>query len=109
MAWSDSLAAADRVIRQTLGGSVSFRPAGESDTVVVSGLFEDEYQDSRGDQGVVNTGPAVFVSAADLKYSDGSQMTVYQGATVTVNGVEYTVREPRLDGQGGLLLHLQVA
>jgi hypothetical protein len=101
MAWPALLAAADRAVLQQLGGTVRYAPtAGQA--VDVRGVFEAAYvRTEAGQAGVVSSGPAVFLRLADLP-SDPED----DSPTITVEGVEYSVREPQKDGQGGVLLLL---
>lgn len=102
MGFSDLLAGADSVVRAKLGDAVTYTP-GTGAPVTVNGVFDSAYvlaESGRG--GVATSGPAVFLSLADLP----SDPTKDLAARVTVNGVTYKPREPKPDGLGGVLLLL---
>lgn len=102
MAWPALLAAADRAALHHLGGAVRYAPSA-GDPVDVRGIFDATYvRQDAGHAGVVSSGPAVFLRLADLP----SDPTVDEGATITVDAVQYRIREPQKDGQGGVLLLL---
>lgn len=104
MAWPTLLAAADRAALGILGGPVRYAPA-NGQPVDVVGIFDAAYVRAEvGDVAMVSSGPAVFLMLADLP-SDPEVDT----PTITVGGVQYRVREPRKDGQGGVLLLLTEA
>lgn len=103
MAFPDILGSVDRVVRQQLGGAITYTPGGGS-AVTVQGIFDDVsviVDDSRA--GLATTGPVVFLRLEDLT----SDPVEDSAATITVGSVVYEVKEPQPDGLGGirLLLH----
>lgn len=103
MGFSALLASADRSVRGILGDAVTYTPSAGS-PVSVKGIFDSAYvRADVGDPGISTSGPALFVTLADLP---ADPETDY-GATVTVGAVVYQVHEVKPDGQGGavLLLH----
>lgn len=103
MGFSDLLAQADVAATQHLGGAVSYT-TGLGATVSVQGIFDAAYVlVDAGQAGVSSCGPAVFLRLADLP-SDA----IDDEPTITVDAVEYEVREAKPDGQGGVLLLLHV-
>jgi hypothetical protein len=102
----DTLAAADRLARETLGEPVTYTP-GVGDAVEVDGIFDAAHVevDPAGQPGVTTQGPAVFLTLDELT-SDPETDT---DATVTIRGVEYTAHTVRPDGQGGVFLLLHEA
>lgn len=102
MGFADLLAVADRAVLKHLGGSVTYQPEGGV-AVPVEGVFDAAYvKVDVGQAGVSSAGPAVFALLADLPTDPEEDEPV-----ITVDGVGYTVREVKKDGQGGvhLLLH----
>jgi hypothetical protein len=103
--WPALVAAADRAALKHLGGStVRYTPAPETGQapVDVQGLFEASFvRVDAGHAGAVSAGPAVFLRLEDLP-TDPEE----DEPTVTVGEVEYRVREPQKDGQGGVVLFL---
>lgn len=102
MGFTDLLANADRAVREVLGGSITYTP-GVGDPVEVEGVFDAAYQlVESGQTGVSSSGPAVFLTLADLPSDPVTDLT----ATVVVDGATYSIREPKPDGLGGVLLLL---
>lgn len=106
MAFSDAVAAVDRVVQQVLGDTVRYAPArGVPPAVDVRGVFNAAYvrvDFTAGGAGVESTQPAVFLLLADLPTDPDDDEP-----TVTVNGVDYSVRERKKDGMGGVFLMLR--
>lgn len=108
MAWPASLAAADLAALQHLGGEVvSYAPSNGLDTpVAVTGLFHEKYVLAEaGSAEVVRSGPAVFLTAAEV-----AKLPVdpeVDSPRITIRGTVYKVRRPERDGQGGVTLMLQ--
>ena len=103
MSFLDLMANVDSVVRQTLGGSVTYTP-GVGAAVTVNGVFDAVYvRVDVGNPGVSSSGPAVFLSVEELPTDPSDDTT----ATVTVDGIVYTAHEVMPDGIGGvrLLLH----
>ncbi len=109
MGFAEQLAKADRGVL-TLGAPVTYEPLGAGDPTPIglTGIFDAVHEDSRNDQGVAARGPALFVRLEDLVTASGVPFKPARADRVTVAGVQYRVREPRVDGQGGALLHLMV-
>lgn len=104
MGFAELLAAVDRTARRQLGCPVVYTP-GAGSPVTVNGIFDRTYvRDDLGTPGVATSGPAVFLTIADLT----SNPITDAAATVTIAGLTYTCHEPQPDGMGGviLLLHL---
>jgi hypothetical protein len=79
--------------------------SGDGDRVSVSGIFDAYYQNpAEGEMGAVMYTPALFTTLAQLS----SDPALDPSAVVVVDGTEYTVREPKRDGQGGVLLLLHL-
>ena len=100
------LAVADDATQVHLGGPVTYTP-GAGAPVDVRGIFDQAYVDAQsGDAEVSTSGPAVFLTLADLP----TDPTADESATVTVNGVTYSPFLVKPDGLGGvrLRLHLKV-
>jgi hypothetical protein len=94
----------DTLVQGHLGQSVTYTPGGGA-AATVRGVFDRAYQRvEAGEADVSSSGPAVFVTLADL----GSDPETDDGARVTVAGETYRIREVQPDGTGGamLLLHL---
>lgn len=105
MAFTDLVERADIAVRGHLGSTVTYSPSVGA-PVAVQGVFDAAYvRVDLGQIGVSSSGPAVFLRRSDLP-SDPSEDP---GATVTVNGIIYTIHEVQPDGEGGgvlLLLHV---
>jgi hypothetical protein len=102
MAFRDLLAVADRAVQKHLGGTVLYTPT-NGGGVEVAGVFEAGHvRADAGQAGLTTVGPAAFVRLEDLP----SDPEVDEGATVSVDGVEYRIHEPAKDGQGGVTLYL---
>lgn len=105
MGFADLLAAGDRAAREILGSEIVYTP-GTGAPVTVNGIFDALYvrADPAGEPGISTSGPAVFLTLADLPsdpYTDDD-------ATVTVGGTVYAAHTVQKDGQGAvvMLLHL---
>jgi hypothetical protein len=106
MDYADALASADVLVRQKLGGDITYTP-GVGDAVTVSGIFTAPHTNvDLGEQGGgINTvSPTVFLTLSELP-SDPSTDT---DARVTVGGVDYRwdTNSAEPDGMGGVLLRL---
>lgn len=103
MAFPALLAMADRAALQHLGGSVRYTPE-YGEPVDVSGVFDAAFvtADVSAQQGVVSSSPAVFLRLSDLPTDPEVDDPI-----ITVDAVQYRVKEPRKDGQGGVLLILR--
>jgi hypothetical protein len=96
------LAAADSAVRTGLGGAVTYTPT-VGDAVEVDGVFDEVYvRVDAMTPGISSTGPAVFLTLADLPSSPVTDLT----ATVTIGGTTYLPHTTQPDGQGGVLLLL---
>ncbi len=106
MGFADLVAAADRAAQEMLGGQpVTYLPdAGPS--VVVTGLFDEQYVLAEGtaEAGVATSGPAVFLLLDDLPVDPAED----DDATVTIGAVPYRVIGVRPDGIGGVVLALRL-
>jgi len=79
--------------------------SGYGDAVAVSGIFDAYHTNpNEGEMGAVMYTPAFFTTTAQLS----SDPAVDPDATLTVDGTEYTIREPKKDGQGAVLLLLHL-
>lgn len=104
MAFPDLLLAADRAILQNVGGSVRYA-SGVGAIADVDGVFDAAYvRQVAGTPGVMSAGPAVFLRVADLT-SDPEEDSA---ASVTIGGTNYTIREVKKDGLGGVVLLLSL-
>lgn len=104
MSFTALLVQADRLTLSTLGESVTYSPS-EGAAVLVTGIFDEAYVLVDGGQaGVSSAGPAVFLLLADLP-SDPAD----DEAVITRASIDYSVREAKPDGQGGILLLLHKA
>jgi hypothetical protein len=102
--FSELLANADRAVRDVLGQAVTYAP-GSGDPVEATGVFDKVYvRVDLGQPGVSSSGPAVFLSLADLPVGAPTD----RNAVLTIDGTDYTIHEIQPDGQGGavFLLHL---
>ncbi len=105
MGFAELLTVADVAVRGQLGGDVTYNPT-SGDPVTVDGIFDAAYVlVDAGQPGISSSGPAVFLTVADLPSDPDTDTT----ATVTVASVEYTIREARPDGMGGIVLLLHRA
>ena len=104
MGFTDLMALADQVVNRVVGGPVTYTP-GVGAAVEVEGVFDAAYRRlDLGQPGVSTTSPAVFLLLVDLPSDPRTDFA----ATVTVNGVAYSVHEVQPDGIAGgvvLLLH----
>lgn len=104
MAFPDLVAATDRAAQEHLGGvSVTYAPE-VGDPVVVQGLFDEQYRLADDEPGSEQTVPAVMLRLSDLPVDP-----VDDDPTLTVEGVDYSVRERQADGMGGIRLLLRRA
>lgn len=97
------LAQTDVTVLTHLGGLVRYTP-GAGAGVDVRGIFDALYvKVEAGEAGVSSSGPAVFLSLADLPSDPQTDLA----ARVTVAGTVYRPHTIEPDGQGGvrLLLH----
>lgn len=105
MSFATQLAAVDRLARKSLGETVTYTP-GVGAAVPVAGIYDEAYQRAdAGESGVATSGPAVFLTLADLP----SDPETDAAARVTIRGTVYAVAVPEKDGQGGVLLRLHEA
>jgi hypothetical protein len=104
VSFSDLLAAADCTARKILGETITYASS-SGESVDVQGVFDRAYVlGDAGQADVSSSGPAVFLSLSDLP-SDPSD----DDARVTVGATNYTIREAKPDGLGGVLLLLHKA
>jgi len=105
MSFADLVEAADRAAQGHLGGvEVTYAPAVGA-AVLVTGIFDAQYQLTKGDAeaGVGTLGPAVFLRLADLPADPE-----LDDPTLTIGGVDYRmIGAPQPDGMGGVLLVLR--
>lgn len=101
MSFASLLAVADSAIRSTLGGAVTYTPSVGA-AVEVDGIFDAAYVRVDLEAGVSSSGPAVFLSLADLPSSPVTDTA----ATITVDAVTYRAHTVQPDGLGGVLLLL---
>lgn len=106
MDFADALASADVLVRQKLGGDVTYTP-GEGEAVTVSGIFTAPHTNvDLGEQGGgINTvAPTLFLTLEDLPSNPRTDAE----ARVTVSGVDYRwdTNSAEPDGMGGILLRL---
>ena len=107
MGFVDLLARGDAAIRARLGDDavITYSP-GTGAPATVAGIFDRAYREVEADGVTVSsTSPAVFLSLADLPSDPSSDLA----ATVTVNGTQYRIKDPRPDGMGAVLLMLRTA
>jgi hypothetical protein len=103
VSFASFLATADRSVRGILGGPVTYTP-GTGAPVVVQGVFDAAFVHADlGEAGVSTSGPAVFLTLADLPSDPSADLA----ATVTVGGITYKPREVQPDGLGGVRLLLR--
>jgi hypothetical protein len=101
--FAEQIGMVDRAIQSHLGSvKVQYRPAHE-DPYEVVGMFDERFVlIDKGDAGVEQVTPALFVRLEDLKvHPDDDE------PTIEINEITYKVRERQVDGLGGirLLLH----
>lgn len=104
MGFADLMAVGDSVLRQKLGGVVTYTPT-VGDAVEVDGIFTAPHTNvDLGEQGggVSTVSPTVFLTLDDLPSDPKTDTT----ATVTVDGVTYSWHDVQPDGMGGVLLLL---
>lgn len=97
MAFSDLVAATDRVVQSDLGGaSVVYAPTvGVAVTVV--GMFDDNYTPTSGAQSKYgNNVPSVVLRLEDLPEDPRTARP-----TITISGQTYTTRGQEMDGVEG--------
>lgn len=105
MTFATLIADADRAVQNNLGASsITYQPS-VGPAVVVKGMFDPVFVlVDDGNMGQEQTTPSVFVLLADLPVDP-----IDDDPTITVEGVNYRVRERRVDPVGQavrLLLHL---
>lgn len=101
MAWSTLLGLADGAVSDAFGETVTYAPS-EGEPVQVSGVFEAAYRlVETAEAGVSSTSPAVFFKLADLPANPEED-----SPTITIGSSNYSIRECRKDGQGGVLILL---
>jgi hypothetical protein len=105
MTFASLIANADRAAQVILGGvDVVYQPQSGA-SVTVTGIFDDAYVAvDNGNAGVEQVGPVVWLRLEDLPvHPDDDE------PTITINSVDYIVRERQVDGTVGgsirLLLH----
>lgn len=104
MGFADLVALGDRTVRGLLGSAFTYAPS-VGDPVTVQGIFDASYVlVDVGDPGVSSVTPAAFVRRSELP----SDPEADEGATLTVEGKVYRIRELRPDSQGGVLLLLNL-
>jgi hypothetical protein len=104
VSFSALLASADKAALAILGGSVTYAPSAGA-PVTVRGVFDAAYvRVDAGQAGISSSGPAVFLRLADLPTDPEDD-----AAMVTVDAVQFRVRECQKDGLGGVLLLLHRA
>lgn len=106
MAWPALLEGADRAAIRIFGdgNTVQYAPR-NGDPVTVTGIFDAAYvRVDEGRAGIVSSGPALFCRLSDLP----SDPELDEDPTVTVDGVNYSIKEPQKDGQGGVLMLLRL-
>lgn len=107
MSFADLIAAADRVALDVFAEAtpITYTPDGGA-AVEVAGIFDENYVLAKGaaQAAVEAVGPAVFLRLSDLPVDPEAD-----DPTLTIRGVEYTVRERRPDGMGGIVLELRRA
>ena len=95
----------DRQARRVLGEPVVYAP-GSGAPVTVSGIYDALYVKAEAEHtGVSLSGPAVFLTLADLPSDPETEGDCR--VTVLSTGETYEVREVQKDGQGGVLLMLR--
>jgi hypothetical protein len=78
----------------------------------LQGIFDMQFRRLAADTrqpGIASVGPAVFVRLSDLPVDPVMGAPVdptTDNPVITVDGIEYRVREVQKDGQGGAVLHL---
>lgn len=101
MAFADLLAVADRAIQTHLGGPVVYESSSGA-AATVRGVFDAAYvRMDAGQPGVSTSGPAVFLTLADLPSDPGIDDPV-----LTIDGSQYRAHEAKKDGKGGVLILL---
>lgn len=109
MGFADLMAAADRSVRQKLGGAITYTP-GVGVAVEVDGIFTAPHSiEDVGERGagISTVSPTLFLTLEDLPSDPESDTS----ARVTVDGVTYRwdTGESHPDGMGGILLFLHRA
>lgn len=105
MNFASLLTQTDSAVRAILGDEVTYAPSSGA-PVTVTGIFDSAYVlVDAGQAGLSSSGPAVFLSLADLPSDPMEDL----GAMVTEGGISYVIREAAPDGKGGVLLHLHKA
>jgi hypothetical protein len=109
MGFADLVARADAAVLGHLGSvPVTYAPE-VGDPVVVSGVFDDnfELQVEPNTAGVENYALSVWLSAAEVAKLPEDPRSGSANPTLTIGGQNYTIRERPYDSFGGvrLLLH----
>jgi hypothetical protein len=110
MGYAELLETADRAVQKHLGGvSVIYTPA-VGPPVTLTGMFDANYRlADQGNSGVEQTGPVVWLRLDDLPLNPDDDEP-----TITIDGIEYRVRERQQDSPGTpdnsvrLLLHRRI-
>jgi len=103
MGFADHMELVDRDVRQLLGeDEITYTP-GVGEAVVVSGIFDANYQHVElGEPGIASVGPAVFLTLADLP----SHPKTDTAARITRASATYKVHTAEPAGMGSILLRL---
>lgn len=105
MAWPDLVRQMDAALIGALGKpaqSITYLPELATVPVPVPGIFDDAYVlVAVGEAGVSSTAPAVFFRLEQLPVDPNGDDPI-----ITVDGVEYSAREVKKDGQGGVVIVL---
>ena len=104
MAFSDLVAAADRIAMADLGGELVTYAPSVGAPVQVTGLFDAQFVLAKGtaNAGVEASAPAVFFRLSDLPADPE-----VDDPTLTIGAVNYRVIERMPDGIGGIVLVLR--
>lgn len=85
------------------GGEAATYTSGDLISATVTGIFDAYYQNpGEGEMGAAMHTPAFFTTLAQLT----SDPAADADAVLEIDGVAYSVREPKPDGQGAVLLML---
>ena len=104
MTFPDLLQSVDRSVLSLLRGdqAVTYQP-GAGQAVSVSAIWDGVFNEvSPGGMAIVSASPQIFCRLSDLP----SDPRTDGDARIFVDGVEHLIREPQVDGQGGILLPL---
>lgn len=101
MGFAAHLATVDRAVLMHLGGAVTYT-AGSGEAVIVRGVFDSAYvRMDAGQPGVSTSGPAVFLTLADLPSDPETD-----DPALMIDGSQYRAHEVKKDGKGGVLILL---